>query len=439
MKKLLRGITALAVAMTLSTGVVEAYTQSRSIDTNKCETVYTNYYFLLDAMPVSFFNKAPLNTLTRNTVGNYHNNSYLTNNLDESNIGYGQVNVSRSTSSSRDGISSMSMEDYYTYYLKAMNRSNGTYTDGNKRFIVDHDWYSADWEHKTNGLDLRDYNKYNLMDASLNANASITRMHNISAINTDPFDLKIDRNYYGSLTGLPIQYGTTEYYLHPAVYYVQYCEAKREEAPSEFKIEYFGNGDNVSNIPSTQYGYNNECKRISAGPTRPGYEFQGWSVRSDSTIVDYRAGIDDYCGAVGNIRLYAVWKKIETPVETYYTVYYRPGTTDAVYNMPADTTVNTNSDVYIANNTPTRAGYKFIGWTTDSNNVTANPSYNGGALYKDRKDITLYAVWQKVDTPVLPENPKTGIEDYLLPFGGVVGASGLALNVLKKKKGFKQF
>jgi len=47
MKKLMKGLLALIAAITVSTGVVDAATATRKIDTTKCETVYTNYKALL--------------------------------------------------------------------------------------------------------------------------------------------------------------------------------------------------------------------------------------------------------------------------------------------------------------------------------------------------------------------------------------------------------
>ena len=40
---------------------------------------------------------------------------------------------------------------------------------------------------------------------------------------------------------------------------------------------------------------------------------------------------------------------------------------------------------------------------------------------------------------LFPENPQTGVADYLLPTGGIVAAAGAALKVLKAKRFVKQF
>lgn len=440
-----------ALAVTLLTGAlfvggVDAATQSRRINTNACDTVYTNYYLFLDANETAFYTKDKLSNITHLNAADFSNNSYQISNFDTSNMGYGQVTINRNSNNSSDGISSWSLYDFYDYYFDVINHS-GSYTRGTNSYITHYNYYSymnGSEEIGKGGVDLRNFPIRTLVNATLDANATITRE---SSYLSNPFKLKIDRRYTGSLTGSPLKYtNSKEYYLHPAVYYIQYCSTKREEPKrTEYTITYHGNGSNVTNVPGQDRGYDDNCTFISSiEPKREGYEFLGWSRYSDSTTGDskYAPRIGKYCGELGNLDLYAVWKKKETPVtpqETYYHIWYSANTTDPVTNMPADATVNSNNDAYIDSRTPIRSGYEFLGWSTDASSPEANPSYKGGTLYTDRKDLTLYAIWKKKSTPITPpENPKTGVEDYLLPFGGVVGVSGLGLSILKKKK-FKQF
>ncbi|HBA37815.1 MAG TPA: hypothetical protein DCY94_03750, partial [Firmicutes bacterium] len=131
----------------------------------------------------------------------------------------------------------------------------------------------------------------------------------------------------------------------------------------------------------------------------------------------------------------------ETPVETYYYIKYMANGSN-VTNLPGELTQNTKYDANISTVEPKRPGYTFLGWSPDYRDTTGNPHYAPGSLYQDRKDLILYAIWKKdaePSTPVLPDNPSTGITDYLLPFGGVVSASGVGLGILKKRKNFKQF
>lgn len=448
MKNMMKGIAALAIALSLGTVNVDADTATRKIDVSACETVYTNYYFFLDANTTGLFNTSNLSGIKHSTIAEYHNNSYQVSNFNASNIGYGQVNVTTTTTTSRDGITSMSLDDYYTL-MKRSTTTNGAFSEGTKSYIVSHDWYAVhndeSVEYKTGGLNLGDRSISELKAATLNANSTLTRLTNVTSSNQNPFKIRIDRNYYGYLTGTPIHHGNYDWYLHPAVYYIQYCSPARNNMREEYTIRYDGNGSNVYNVPSTQYGYDGECLRISnITPTREGYRFLGWSTRYDVTTADSNfAQGRQYCGTSGNIVLYAVWERIQTPTPTpveTYTVYYRSNTSDSVANMPNDTTVDKKNDIYISGSIPVRNGYTFLGWNTDANSPVANTAYNGGILYTDRKDITLYAIWKKNDsTPVLPDNPQTGIEDYLLPFGGAISISGAVLGLLKRKKSFRQF
>lgn len=439
MKKYFNALLVTLLAFVSIEGVNAAH-----IDTTACETVYTNYYFFLDANTTDFFNQAALSDIKHSTIAEYHNNSYLTTDFDKDNIGYGRVDLNSNTSTSRDGIDSMSLSDYYDYYLKA-TRTNGAFTEGNKNFIVFHDWYSIATDgttHKrTDGLDVSGHSKKDLMRATLDARADFTVLSPISSRRENPFQIRVDRKYRGYLTGEPVRIGQLDWYLHPAVFYIQYCEPLNEE-DDNYRIEYDGNANNVSNVPKDQIVEGSECDYISNKiPTRDGYRFLGWSLKSNASSADanYAPG-SMYCGDKGDITLYAVWERIEENIETYYTIFYKSNTTDAVSGIPADYTANINNNAYIANNTPVRNSYTFLGWSTDSSATTPDASFAPGTLYTDRKDLVLYAVWKANNTnPGLPDNPQTGITDYLLPFGSVISASGLGLGILKKKKSFRQF
>ena len=59
--------------------------------------------------------------------------------------------------------------------------------------------------------------------------------------------------------------------------------------------------------------------------------------------------------------------------------------------------------VSISNSTPSRSGYTFLGWAESAGATSAK--YGAGSLFNLDKDITLYAVWQKNETPENPDNP----------------------------------
>lgn len=448
-KALLVGI----LATTLSIGGVNAAsTAKKNIDASKCETVYTNYYFFVDANTSDYLSQKPLSQFKHSTIAEYNNNSYQVKTFNSSNVGYGQVDVTRSTTTSSDGITSMSLVDFYDIFMRAINLSGGSFSSGTKNYIAAHDWYTINGDgsatKKTGGVDLSMYSSTMLAGASLDATSVITTQSTIAPNYENPFLIRIDRSYYGYITGSPLASGNYSWYLQPALYYIQYCTPKKETPvvnPTKeyFTITYDGNGSNVTNVPGVEKDEVGSCITISKQtPIREGYEFLGWGTSKTAVNTDYTPGVSSYCGARGNITLYAIWKKKESrpdPVVNYYTVSYRPNAgSDVVTAMPnpADMTIEDDRDVYIASNVPQRDGYTFIGWHTDANATTA--LYVAGELYTDRKDIVLYAIWKKNADPVkpedpIPDNPKTGIEDALLPLGGVTLAAKVALDVMKKK------
>lgn len=431
MKKSFKGFLSATLALAIGITGVNA-TATKTIDSSTCETVYTNYYFFIDANTPSYFNSGALNTIEHSTIAEYHNNSYQVN-FDSNNVGYGQMDVSRTSKTSNDGITSMSLDDFYSAVIKAGNL-NGSFTDGAKNYIVSHNWYSISSDGSTQlhttGVSLNSYSIDALKAASLDADANFTLQSSIAKNAENPFKIRIDRKYKGYLTGSPIVSDTSSWYLNPQVYYIQYCSPK---AVDKYTVTYVGNAANVTNVPEKQTTNEGEKTTLSTLiPERPGYVFLGWSLNADSSVQDttYDPG-KIYDGSKGNITLYAIWK--EEDVTGTYTISYRPNTSDTVSNMPLDVTKKTTEDALIASETPVRAGYTFLGWSPDYNATTPNDSYKAGSSYTDRKDLVLYAIWKKNDD-ILPENPKTGISDYILPFGGTIGLAGLGLGVLKKKK-----
>lgn len=437
MKNFVKGLLTALIGVTIGMMGVEAETATKSIDTSVCETVYTNYYFFLEANTANYLESLDFATSTHSNRAEYYNNFYSTE-FDSSNIGYGQVKLNRSTTTSSNGLKSMSMEDYYKIYLKAVN-NGGTYSKGNKNYIVGHGFYRVNnntWEKGGSGLNLASYTKSSLMDATINANSTISLVSDVDYDRENPFLIEITRTYTGTLTGTPITYGENKWYLHPAVYYIQYCEESEEEHIIRYHAN--SNGDAVTDLPGDKT-FTKNCTTISKSqPKRDGYTFLGWSTNKSASVAmqQYNPG-SEYCD--GDIDLYAIWVKNSNENSVYnYTVTYNQNTSDDVSNMPSNVTMNSNEDVIISSLTPVRNGYTFLGWSTDANSTNRDENYIGGTVYTARKDLVLYAIWKK-NAVELPSNPQTGVMDYLVPFGGVAVSSGALLGILRKKKSFRQF
>lgn len=89
------------------------------------------------------------------------------------------------------------------------------------------------------------------------------------------------------------------------------------------------------------------------------------------------------------LRLKAYTNDVNVAVNTYTVTYDANGGT----NAPAAQTKVEGKNLVLAQAAPTRAGYDFLGWSTD--NGATVPEYTYGSVYTEDKDITLFAVWKK--------------------------------------------
>lgn len=93
---------------------------------------------------------------------------------------------------------------------------------------------------------------------------------------------------------------------------------------------------------------------------------------------------------------------IKCAKKTTYTVKYNA---NGGSNAPASQTKTKGKSLTLSRSTPTRTGYNFQGWTTQSYSTTV--IYNPGASYTYDRNITLYAVW-KIKTYKITYNANGG-------------------------------
>lgn len=338
MKKI-KSMIALLVAVLIGINNVSAVTATKNIDASRCETVYTNYYFFIDANTTDYFNQKKLADIKHTNVAVYHNNAYQINNFDTTNIGYGQLAISKTTTTSEDGITSMSLSDFYRHYLVAMNL-NGAYSSLSKNYIAAHDWYrveSTDAVSKGgNTLDLRKYSKQELMNASLDAFATFTRHSSVLPTAPNPFQLEVEREYFGYLTGMPIKYGAYEWYLQPQVYYIQYCAPKAVEEASTYNIAYKTNTtDVVTNMPQDITVNGEQDANIgSEVPVRNGYTFLGWNTEAAATTADTKYNSGSLYTDRKDLVLYAIWKANDSTTPSNPNLPENPQTAVTDYLLP---------------------------------------------------------------------------------------------------------
>ncbi len=93
-------------------------------------------------------------------------------------------------------------------------------------------------------------------------------------------------------------------------------------------------------------------------------------------------------------------KTINVTVTGNYTLAYNA---NGGSGAPASQTGSGN--ITLSTVKPTRSGYTFLGWSKSSTATSA--TYQPGAIYNLTSSTTLYAVWQKNETPSNPDNPST--------------------------------
>ena len=154
--------------------------------------------------------------------------------------------------------------------------------------------------------------------------------------------------------------------------------------PATYTVSYDANGGTGAPGRQTKtYGVTLTLTTIQ--PTRKNYLFLGWSKDRNATSASYSAG-----GSYTNnadVTLYAVW---QYNPETYSIRYDANGGTGA----PASQTKTYGVPLTLSAVKPTRAGYEFLGWSTDPTTMLTN--YAPGERYTDEASVTLYAVWRYI-------------------------------------------
>ena len=173
--------------------------------------------------------------------------------------------------------------------------------------------------------------------------------------------------------------------------------------PATYTVSYDANGGTGAPGRQTKtYGVNLTLTTLI--PTRRNYSFAGWSKDRNATLASYSAGGSYTDNA--DVTLYAVW---QYNPETYTIRYDANGGTGA----PASQTKTYGVPLTLSAVKPTRAGYEFLGWSTDPTTMLTN--YAPGERYTDEASVTLYAVWRYV--------PKTYTVSYDANGGGNTPAS----------------
>ena len=158
---------------------------------------------------------------------------------------------------------------------------------------------------------------------------------------------------------------------------------KNTNQPVTYKVIFNGNGATGGSMKEQSITYGSGTKLTANTYTHKGYIFNGWNTKADGKGVSYEDKADGSKLTKKNgssVTLYAQWKKKN------YTITYNLNSGTNTKENPAKYNVKTAT---ITLKNPTRKGYTFKGWYTDSNYKNQITQIKKGST----GNKTLYAKW----------------------------------------------
>lgn len=172
-----------------------------------------------------------------------------------------------------------------------------------------------------------------------------------------------------------VVYGVGDEFVMPADSYTYFVAVWN---PNSNTVIFDANGAEGGMAP--QIIKTSETKKLDAcSYTKRGYRFLGWSDEDDGEV-KYLDGANFTMDASAETTLYAVWQIID-----YRIVYELDGGENSSANSNS---YNVNSDTLVLAE-PTKAGYTFVGWYSDSAKTVIVTEITAENL----KDVHLYAKW----------------------------------------------
>ncbi len=155
---------------------------------------------------------------------------------------------------------------------------------------------------------------------------------------------------------------------------------------NKYTVKFDANGaksGSTKQMASIKYG--KEVKLTTNGFKRTGYDFAGWNTKKDGSGKTYKnkASVKNLTAKNGQtITLYAQWKLKD------YDITYQLNDGKNSSKNPTVYTVKTKTIKFAD---PTRKGYKFKGWYSDSKFKNRVKTIESGST----GNVTLYAKWEK--------------------------------------------
>ena len=153
----------------------------------------------------------------------------------------------------------------------------------------------------------------------------------------------------------------------------------------------FADGETEKLVAAT---FNEAITAPEGDPVRSGYDFLGWSKNSGATIPAELGTLTQEITADSTVVFYAVWK-----VETY------PAENGITFNADGGAFVDgetvkrvaaTYGEAIAAPAAPTRTGYTFEGWASESGAQTGSHDLGNLTVDLDETTLTYYAAWKAI-------------------------------------------
>lgn len=172
-----------------------------------------------------------------------------------------------------------------------------------------------------------------------------------------------------------------------------YAQWEKEKYTATVKLNGGSYNGSIKDFTISKY----PGEEISIGaPTRSKHNFAGYKLTMDNNDGDAPTSVTQSASGfkgimqMGNFTLNAQW----TPWK--HTVRYDANAKNdtSVKGIPASQSKTANVDITLSSDVPTRNGYTFLGWNTQTDGK--GTAYAAGAIYKNDQNgetVTLYAQW----------------------------------------------
>lgn len=153
----------------------------------------------------------------------------------------------------------------------------------------------------------------------------------------------------------------------------------------------FADGETEKLVAAT---FNEAITAPEGDPVRSGYDFLGWSKNSGATIPAELGTLTQEITADSTVVFYAVWKVETYPAENGITFNADGGAFadgETVKRIAA-----TYGEAIAAPAAPTRTGYTFEGWASESGAQTGSHDLGNLTVDLDETTLTYYAAWKAI-------------------------------------------